>query len=101
MNPQTVASLMAEIEQEDPLDLANIAIDEADARRLMATHFCELDRKLADHGLGSDERLEMMAAIAAHTMVENLLLHVGRLKAREADDGKDVLRDWMRRQGFG
>lgn len=97
MNLQSIESLMADIEEEDPLDLGDLAIDENEARRLMASHFCEIDDRLAEHGLNAEARLEIMAAIAAHTMTENMLLHLGRLRRA---DGKDEFRDWMRRHGL-
>lgn len=98
MNPQSLAELIADIEAEDPVDLGDLSIDEADARSLMASHLCELDRRLTEHGLAAEERLEMMAAIAAHTMVENLTLHMKRL--RSGEDGIDAFRDWMGRHGM-
>lgn len=97
MNPKSVAALMADIELEDPLDLAGLAIDEAGARSLTAAHFCEIDERLSAQGLDSDARLEIMAAIAAHTMVENLALHYARLK-HDTDPGE--FRAWMRRYGM-
>lgn len=98
MNPQTLAELIADIDAEDPVDLGEFSIDESDARQLMASHFCELDRRLAEHGLAPEERLEMMAAIAAHTMVENLILHMKRLRSR--GEGIDAFRAWMGRHGM-
>tara|TARA_R110002049_G_scaffold71020_13_gene183200 strand:- start:1574 stop:1873 length:300 start_codon:yes stop_codon:yes gene_type:complete len=98
MNPQTLAELIADIDAEDPVELGEFSIDESDARTLMASHFCELDRRLAAHGLQTEERLEMMAAIAAHTMVENLVLHMRRLRAGE--NGIDAFREWMGRHGM-
>ena len=98
MTPQSLAEIIADIEAEDPVDLGDLAIDEADARSLMASHLCELDRRLAAHGLGAEARLEMMAAIAAHTMVENLILHMKRL--RHGEDGIDAFRSWMGRHGM-
>lgn len=98
MNPQSLADLIADIEAEDPVDLGDLAIDGAGARELMASHFCELDRRLVEHGLAAEERLEMMAAIAAHTMVENLILHMKRL--RRGEDGIEAFRDWMGRHGM-
>ncbi len=97
MTPQSVETLMADIEAEDPLDLGELSLNEEDARRLMANHFCEIDRQLASRGLDAEARLEVMAAIAAHTMVENLVLHVRRLRAsaERAD-----FRDWMKRHGM-
>ena len=98
MTPQSVESLIAEIEAEDRLDLGGLALDEHEARSLMANHFCELDRKLAEHGLSTEARLEVMAAIAAHTMVENMVLHLGHLRSAA---GQADFRGWMRRHGLG
>ncbi|MBL8446088.1 MAG: hypothetical protein JNJ44_01605 [Zoogloeaceae bacterium] len=98
MTPQSVETLMADIESSAPLDFADLSIGEEDARHLMATHFCELDQQLTAQGLEPGERLEVMAAIAAHTMVENMLLNVARLRAcgHQAD-----FRAWMHRHGLG
>lgn len=97
MTPQSVESLITEIEAEDRLDFGDLSLDEQEARSLMANHFCELDRKLAEHGLSTEARLEVMAAIAAHTMVENMILHLGHLRSPAA---KENFRTWMRRHGM-
>ncbi|MFN3986987.1 MAG: hypothetical protein ACK4KV_15955 [Rhodocyclaceae bacterium] len=98
MTPESIEALMSEIEAVDAPDYGALALDEDTARHLMATHFCELDRALAEQGMSLEERLEMMAAIAAHTMTENLVLHVHRLRAAGDADG---FREWMRRHGMG
>ena len=98
MSPQTVETLMEDIEREDPLDFGLLSIDEHDARRLMASHFCTVNQALEAHGLGVEERLEIMAAIAAHTMVENMLLNVDRLRDGPASDD---FRAWLGRHGIG
>jgi len=97
MTPQTVETLMEDIEREDPLDFGLLSIDEHDARHLMANHFCEVNSALAEHGLDAEARLEVMAAIAAHTMVENLLLNVDRLKDQAADASFSA---WLRQHGM-
>ena len=97
MTPQSVESLIAEIEAEDRLDFGDLSLDEQEARSLMANHFCELDRKLAEHGLSTEARLEVMAAIAAHTMVENMILHLGHLRSAA---GQQNFHAWMRRHGM-
>ena len=97
MTPESVETLMADIEAEHPLDFADLSIGEEEARRLMATHFCELDQQLLEHGLDAQARLEIMVAVAAHTMVENMLLNLARLKS---DDGGADFRAWMRRYGM-
>lgn len=98
MNPQSVESLMAEIEIEDPINLADLTMGEQDVRRLMANHFCEIDSRLSEHGMSADARLEVMAAIAAHTMVANMVLHFEQLR-RLAD--QNDFRAWMTRHGIG
>lgn len=94
MTPQTIESIMADLAAGERLDFADLSIREADARALMAVHFCEVDRQLAAGGLGSEERLTIMAAIAAQAMVENMLLNVQRLRQVGSGDG---FRDWLRR----
>lgn len=98
MTPQTIESLMTEIEAEDSIDFATLRLDENVARSLMANHFCDVDDRLRAQGLSAEERLEVMAAIAAHTMTENMVLHIQRL--RHADDPADF-RAWMQRHGLG
>ena len=98
MTPQSVESLIAEIEAEDRIDFGDLSIGEDEARSLMAHHFCDIDHQLAEHGMSAEARLEVMAAIAAHTMVENLVLHLGRLRGTA---GRANFRQWMRRHGMG
>lgn len=98
MTPESVEVLMADIEAEHPLDFADLSIGEEEVRRLMAAHFCELDQRLLAHGLDAQERLEIMAAVAAHTMVENMILNLAQLKA--GSEGAEF-RAWMKRHGMG
>lgn len=98
MSPESVETLMADIEADHPLDFADLSIGEEDARRLMATHFCELDQRLLEHGLDAQARLEIMVAVAAHTMVENMLLNLAQLRARGQNGDFHA---WMRRHGMG
>lgn len=97
MTPQSIERLMADIEAEDPLDVGVLRLDGDSARHLMACHFCELGRQLCEYGLDTAARLDVMAAIAAHTMAENLVLHVQRLRAA---DSQEAFRAWMRRHGM-
>lgn len=99
MNPQTLAELIADIEDGDPVDLSDLSIDEENVRQLMANHLCEIDQRLAEHGLAAEERLEMMAAIAAHTLVENLALQLERLQ-NEDGDSLTAFRKWLGKHGL-
>ncbi len=98
MTPQSITTLMIDLDTEDPLDMGQFSIDKADARQLMANHFCTLDQQLIAHGLDAEARLEMMAAIAAHAMTENMILHLGQLCTAA---GQNEFRAWMRRHGLG
>lgn len=97
MTPEAVVAIMAEIEEGDPLDFSDLAIRSEDARLLMASHFCEVDRRLAAAGLGSEERVVVMAAIAAHVTEENMLLNTANLKRLK--EGGDF-QAWLRRHGL-
>ena len=98
MTPENVETLMADLEEGDPFDFSQLSIEDVDARKLMANHFCELDRQLDTQGLSVDQRLEVMAAIAAHAMVENFMLQLSRLRSEAA---RLEFRDWLRRYGIG
>lgn len=98
MTPDAVLAIMAEIEEGDPLDFSQLSIKPEEARAVMALHFCEVDRQLAEAGMDSDKRIVVMAAIAAHVSAENMLLNVARLKRlRESGD----FTAWLRRYGLG
>lgn len=97
MTPQAVMAIMAEIEEGNPLDFSGLSIRSEDARSLMASHFCEVDRRLADAGLDSEERVTIMAAIAAHVTEENMLLNAAQFKRLESTG---EFRAWMRRHGM-
>lgn len=94
MTPNALMAIMAEIEEGDPLDFSSLSVSPEDARHLMAAHFCEVDRKLADAGLGSEERLTVMAAIAAHLTEENMLLNAATLMRLEKSGDFQA---WLRR----
>ena len=96
MTPGAVMAIMAEIEEGDPLDFSDLSVDSDNARALMALHFCEVDRQLAEAGLSSEERVTVMAAIAAHVTEENMLLNAANLKRMGLGDDFGA---WMRRHG--
>ena len=98
MTPHMLENIMADIADGDPLDFGGLSISEEDARQLMATHLCDVDEKLALAGLDAEERLAFMAAIAAHSLVENMLLNIEKLK--RAEHGLDELNDWLIRHGM-
>jgi hypothetical protein len=98
MTPNMLENIMADIAEGDPLDFGGLSISEGDARQLMASHLCEVDEKLNAAGLDPEERLAFMAAIAAHSLVENMLLNIEKLRSAKA--GVDELSDWLARHGM-
>lgn len=98
MSPNALATLMRDIDATDPLDFSDLSITEDDARCLMAQHFSQLDGKLRDAGIDAEGRVAIMAAIAAHTMEANFLLHLQLLRG---EAGAFDLKAWMRDRGFG
>lgn len=99
MTPSRLEDIMADIAEGDPLDFGELSIDEETARHIMAIHLCQVDEQLAEAGLGTEDRLAFMAAIAAHALTENMVLNVEKLKRAKSDNAD--FRDWMRRHGVG
>ena len=98
MTPNQLEHIMADLAEGDPLDFGGLSIGEAEARQLMAFHLCEVDEKLRLADLDAEERLAFMAAIAAHALVENMLLNVDKL--RRAEQGSDALMNWLEKHGM-
>lgn len=100
MTPDMLEGIMADIAEGDPLDFGGLSIDEHQARMLLANHLCRVDRQLASMGVDLEQRAAFMAAIAAHALVENMLLNVEKLRRARESTGDDFA-EWMRRHGIG
>jgi hypothetical protein len=100
MTPDMLEGIMADIAEGDPLDFGGLSIDEKQARMLLANHLCRVDRQLDEMGVDVEQRAAFMAAIAAHALVENMLLNVEKLRRARSDSAADFS-DWMKRHGIG
>jgi hypothetical protein len=100
MTPDMLEGIMADIAEGDPLDFGGLSIDEKQARMLLANHLCRVDRQLDEMGVVAEQRAAFMAAIAAHALVENMLLNVEKIRRAHSDGAADF-GDWMRRHGIG
>ena len=78
ITPQELELLMQEVEQEDPIDFADLPFDEHELRGLIANHLCEMADAM-DNFSEEDRRLTMLA-VAAKLVLENLVLHVQLLR---------------------
>ncbi|WEF31769.1 hypothetical protein [Pseudoduganella chitinolytica] len=78
ITPQELELLMQEVEQEDPIDFADLPFDEQDLRGIVAKHLCEMADAMESFS-DEDRRLTLLA-VAAKLVLENLVLHVQLLR---------------------
>ncbi|KQV79030.1 hypothetical protein ASD15_20390 [Massilia sp. Root351] len=71
-------ALMLEVEQEDPIDFADLPFAEQDLRALVASHLVDMADAMASFS-EEDRRLTLMA-VAAKLVLENLVLHIQMLR---------------------
>ena len=78
ITPQELALLMQEVEQEDPIDFADLPFDDAQLRDLIASHLCEMADAM--EGFSEEDRNLTLLAVAAKLVLENLVLNVQLLR---------------------
>lgn len=78
ITPQELELLMHEVEQEDPIDFADLPFNEQELRELVANHLCEMADAM-ERFSEEDRRLTLLA-VAAKLVLENLVLHVQLLR---------------------
>jgi hypothetical protein len=78
ITPQELELLMHEVEQQDPIDFADLPFDEQELRQLVASHLCEMADAMETFS-EEDRRLTLLA-VAAKLVLENLVLHVQLLR---------------------
>jgi hypothetical protein len=97
--PEQLAALMREVEQEDPIDFADLPFPEEELRALVANHLCEM--AAAMDNFSTEDRLMTLLAVSAKLVLENLVLHVQLLRRHglPAGDNVDALLNRLRRNG--
>jgi hypothetical protein len=88
ISPEQLAALMREVEQEDPIDFADLPFPEEDLRALVANHLCEMAASM--DSFSTEDRLLTLLAVAAKLVLENLVLHVQLLRRHGLPVGDDV-----------
>ncbi|MBA5636575.1 hypothetical protein H3H37_05855 [Duganella sp. LX20W] len=78
ITPQQLELLMEEVEQEDPIDFADLPFDEHDLRALIANHLCEMADAM--ESFSEEDRQLTLLAVAAKLVLENLVLNVQLLR---------------------
>jgi len=88
IKPEQLATLMQEVEQEDPIDFADLPFPEDDLRQLVAEHLCEMAASM--ESFNTEDRLMTLLAVAAKLVLENLVLHVQLLRRHGLPVGDNV-----------
>jgi hypothetical protein len=88
IQPQQLATLMREVEREDPIDFADLPFPEDDLRELVANHLCEM--AAAMESFSNEDRTMTLLAVAAKLVLENLVLHVQLLGRHGLPVGENV-----------
>lgn len=79
---EALATLIREIEVEDPIDYGDLPYDEDDLRLLVCNHIREIAKQAAQ--LGEENRMTVLLAVAAKLVLENLVLNVKLMQAQGA-----------------
>ena len=88
IKPEHLAELMREVEQEDPIDFADLPFAEDELRQLVASHLCEM--AAAMENFSNEDRLMTLLAVSAKLVLENLVLHVQLLRRHGLPAGDNV-----------
>ena len=75
---QELETLMQEVEQEDPIDFADLPFDEKDLRGIVASRLCEMAGAM--ESFSDADRQMTLLAVSAKLVLENLVLHVQLLR---------------------
>ncbi len=86
--PEQLAALMHEVEQEDPIDFADLPFAEHDLRELVASHLCEMAGAMEQ--FSTEDRILTLLAVSAKLVLENLVLHLQLLRRHGLPVGEDV-----------
>ena len=80
ITPQQLEQLMHEVEQEDPIDFADLPFDEHELRGLIASHLCEMADAMDSDSFSEEDKHLTLLAVAAKLVLENLVLHIQLLR---------------------
>ena len=99
IQPAELATLMREVERDDPIDFADLPFPEDDLRELVASHLC--DMAAAMDNFSTEDQLMTLLAVSAKLVLENLVLHVQLLRRHGLPVGANVeaLLDRLRKNG--
>lgn len=88
IKPEQLAELMREVEQEDPIDFADLPFAEDALRELVASHLCEMAASMEN--FSTEDRLMTLLAVSAKLVLENMVLHMQLLRRHGLPVGENV-----------
>ena len=99
IQPTELATLMREVERDDPIDFADLPFPEDELRDMVAAHLC--DMAAAMDKFSSEDRVLTLLAVSAKLVLENLVLHVQLLRRHglPVGDNVEALLDRLRKNG--
>lgn len=99
IKPEQLAALIREVEQDDPIDFADLPFNDAELRELVASHLC--DMAAAMDNFSTEDRLLTLLAVSAKLVLENLVLHLQLLRSHDlpTSDSVDALLSRLRKGG--
>ena len=99
IQPTELATLMREVERDDPIDFADLPFPEDELRDMVAAHLC--DMAAAMDKFSSEDRVLTLLAVSAKLVLENLVLHVQLLRRHglPVGDNVEALLNRLRKNG--
>jgi hypothetical protein len=83
LTPESLLTLLAEVEKEDPIEFADLPYEEADLRNLACLHVAEFLQSPEYSNMSVADREKVMAATMAKLILENLVLNARLLISKE------------------
>ena len=88
IQPEQLATLMREVEQEDPIDFADLPFPDEALRQLVASQLCEMAASMDT--FTHEDKLLTLLAVSAKLVLENMVLHIQLLRRHGIPVGDDV-----------
>jgi hypothetical protein len=88
IKPAELAALMHEVEQEDPIDFADLPFKEDELRELVANHLCEMAASMDN--FSTEDKMMTLLAVSAKLVLENLVLNVQLLRRQGEQVGESA-----------
>ncbi|MFZ6675628.1 hypothetical protein [Undibacterium sp. Xuan67W] len=98
ITPEQLQELTLEVEREDPIDFADLPIEEHVLRALVADHLCDMAQSL--ESFSEQDRHLTLLAVSAKLVLENLVLHIQLLRQHDVplSSSADALLQRLRNQ---